>query len=248
MNFDTSQLQRQFEALLGGQIRHNLPSSATNSPTLTGQSLSPKNPLADGVLLPSPITGSPASSKAHREPEVQLHPEAGHFELKPESPVGPSWSPNSDENQKEGWGKGPRDQTEGTQESLPESEDVEVDPGLDGSGPGLGDEREDCDVESPVSPSPAPGKLSLFSGMELVNTPRPPSQFPEPASVDTELSVASTTNSASIETEEAELVIESELISPLHSDSDRDSSFTQASSDLGQQDSLQVSAFSFLNV
>lgn len=177
-----------------------------------------------------------------------MHPESGHFEPNPEPPVGPSWSPDNDENQKEGWGGGPRDQTEGPQESLPELVDVEVDPGLDGSEPGPGDEREDCDAESPVSPSPAPGKLSLFSGMELVNRPRPPSQLPEPASVDMELSVTLTTKNVSIETEEAELEIESELISPLHSDSDRDTSITQACSDLGQQDSLQVSAFSFLNV
>lgn len=119
-----------------------------------------------------------------------------------------------------------------------------MDHGLDGSEPGAGDEREACDIESPDSPSPTPGKLSLFSGMELVNRPRPTAQLPEPASVDTELSVASTTKNTSVDTEEAELEFESEPVPSLHSDSERHSSITQANSELGQQ----VSAFSFLNV
>ncbi|XP_062381941.1 AP-4 complex accessory subunit Tepsin [Sardina pilchardus] len=241
-----TKLLRQFEALLAGQVRHSLPSSTSSSPSLTAQSPLPKPPLADSVLHPGPVTGSPTTSNPHQEPGPLVEPEP---DPEPEPPTGPSRSPRSDQNQMEDLGRGPLDPTEGPQESPPESGNTELESRLEGSepepGPG-GGERGACEVLPPLSPSPALGRLSLFSGMELVNRARPPSQLPETASVDMELSVAATTeNPSAVEMEEAEPELESEFVPSQHSYSDRDTSIVQASGgDLRQQ----VSAFSFLNV
>ncbi|KAG5262933.1 hypothetical protein AALO_G00280610 [Alosa alosa] len=246
-----TKLLRQFEALLAGQIQHNLPSLATDSPSLTAQSPLPRPSLTDGVLHPSPITGSPATSKPHQEPEPQLEP-GPHEEPEPEPPTRPSRSPLSDQNRIAGLGRGPLDPIEGPKESPPESGYAELESRLEGSepepGPG-GEEREACEVLPPVSSSPTLGRLSLFSGMELVNRARPPPQLLETASVGMDLSVATTTENPSVEMEEAEPELESEFVLSQHSDSDRDTSIVQASGDLRQQDRLQDrSAFSFLNV
>ncbi|XP_042562717.1 AP-4 complex accessory subunit Tepsin isoform X2 [Clupea harengus] len=253
-----TKLLRQFEALLRCQTRHSLPSSATNSPTLTAQEHAPKPVLTDDLLLPNPILGSPATSKPHLEPEAQQEPEPyqevehhlepePHLKRKPEPPAGPSWSPHSDQNLGEDHGGGPLNHTEGPRENLPESGDVELDTRVDDPDTGPGGERETCEVVAPASCSPTLDRLSLFNGMELVITVRPSSHLPGLASVDTELPVASTTENTLVEIEEAELELESELAPSQHSDSDKDASVTQPSDDLGQ-DRLQVSAFSFLNL
>ena len=170
MIFDPSQLLRQFEALLRCQTRHSLPSSATNSPTLTAQEHAPKPVLTDDLLLPNPILGSPATSKPHLEPEAQQEPEPyqevehhlepePHLKRKPEPPAGPSWSPHSDQNLGEDQGGGPLNHTEGPRENLPESGDVELDTRVDDPDTGPGGERETCEVVAPASSNPSPSLL-----------------------------------------------------------------------------------------
>ncbi|XP_063077672.1 AP-4 complex accessory subunit Tepsin isoform X2 [Engraulis encrasicolus] len=279
-----TKLLRQFEALLKCQTpRHSLPSPATNSPPLpltvgqeehgasrttsaTATTFTSGNLLTDPDPDPGDI-GPPGSFQSPNLPAEPSQTPGSHSDLRGEDLGEEPHEPRGGEPQPDLQALG--DEVEGDAELHDPDPDPDLCPGPAGEGEGEGEGEVDGAVEAFVSssspsqaPDPAADRLSLFSGMELVNSasppphphPHPSPHLSDPSSgVDVELSVALTTGSppvsAETEGEEQTGLRGSEADAPQNSGVDDPTSITQSDGDdLGQSDQPQVSAFSFLNL